>query len=124
MPSDSASTVRHWGFCGSAPISMHHCTALEGRSRRDEVPVGADGVQVEVREGGVALGVDGAGLSIHGQAQKRTPLGASSNDASTAERLQFTAGAGPCLDAARSGWPVFAVEPLCTSAGPHSTSYW
>jgi hypothetical protein len=48
MPSDSASTVRHWQFCGSA----HHLDAplhrrLEGLSRRDEVPVGADGVQVE-----------------------------------------------------------------------------
>jgi hypothetical protein len=64
------------------------------------------------------LAVDGAGLSIHGQAQKRTPLGASSNDAATAERLQFTAGAGPCLEAARSGWPVFAVETLLHERWP------
>jgi hypothetical protein len=64
------------------------------------------------------LGVDGAGLSIHGEAQKRTPLGASNNDAGTAERLQFTAGTGPCLDAARSGWPVFGVETLLRDRWP------
>jgi hypothetical protein len=64
------------------------------------------------------LGVDGAGLSIHGHAEKRTPLGASDNDAATAERLQFTAGTGPCLDAARSGWPVFAVETLLRQRWP------
>jgi hypothetical protein len=64
------------------------------------------------------LTVDGAGLSIHGRAQKRTPLGASNNDAATAERLQFTAGTGPCLDAARSGWPVFAVETVLQQRWP------
>ncbi len=64
------------------------------------------------------LGVPGAGLSIHGRADRRTPLGASSEDAATAERLQFTAGSGPCLDAARSGWPVFAVETLLDQRWP------
>src|SRR5947199_403025 len=39
-----------------------------------------------------------------------TPLGASDEAAGTAERLQFTAGAGPCMFAAESGWPVFGPE--------------
>ena len=37
-------------------------------------------------------------------------LAASSEVAATAERLQFTAGSGPCLLAAESGLPVFATE--------------
>ncbi len=56
------------------------------------------------------LGVDGVGLSIHDAAGHRTPLGASDEAATTAERLQFTSGAGPCMDSARSGWPTFAPE--------------
>jgi hypothetical protein len=64
------------------------------------------------------LGVDGAGLSVHGHADRRTPLGASDDDAAKAERLQFTAGTGPCLDVARNGWPVFAVEPLLRERWP------
>jgi hypothetical protein len=56
------------------------------------------------------LGVDGVGLSIHGEPGRRTPLAASSEVAATAERLQFTAGSGPCLLAAESGFPVFASE--------------
>jgi hypothetical protein len=64
------------------------------------------------------LGVDGVGLSIHGHGHKRTPLGASGDDAAAAERLQFTVGSGPCLDAARSGWPVFAVEALLQQRWP------
>jgi hypothetical protein len=42
------------------------------------------------------LQVDGAGLSLVDTAQQRMPLGASSEEAATAERLQFTVGAGPC----------------------------
>jgi hypothetical protein len=57
-----------------------------------------------------SLGVDGAGLSLHDTAGRSTPLGASDEDATTAERLQFTAGAGPCIFAAESGWPVFGPE--------------
>jgi hypothetical protein len=58
----------------------------------------------------VSLGVDGVGLSMHDAAGHSTPLGASDEAATTAERLQFTVGAGPCLLAAHSGWPVFAPE--------------
>src|SRR3712207_9447995 len=38
--------------------------------------------------------------------------------AATAERLQFTVGSGPCLFAAQSGWPVFAVDPVLSRRWP------
>ncbi len=56
------------------------------------------------------LRVDGAGLSLHDSAQRQMPLGGSSESAETAERLQFTVGAGPCMAAHASRQPVFAVE--------------
>jgi hypothetical protein len=56
------------------------------------------------------LEVDGAGLSVLGNAASRSPLGASSPEAARAERLQFTVGTGPCLLAHDSGQPVFVVE--------------
>jgi hypothetical protein len=68
------------------------------------------------------LAVDAAGFSVL-DGDFRVPLGASDEIASLAERLQFTQGEGPCLDAARRGralvadaeelsrrWPVFAHE--------------
>jgi hypothetical protein len=57
-----------------------------------------------------ALAVDGVGLSLHDPAGNSTPLAASDEDATTAERLQFTAGAGPCMVAAQSGFPVVAPQ--------------
>ena len=54
------------------------------------------------------LGVDGAGLSVAPPGQQRAPLGASSATAALAERLQFTAGDGPCETAHRQQEPVFA----------------
>jgi hypothetical protein len=56
------------------------------------------------------LPVDGAGISLVDAAQQRVPLGASSEAASVAERLQFTVGEGPCMTAQNSRMPVFAVE--------------
>jgi hypothetical protein len=56
------------------------------------------------------LRVDGAGISLTDTSGRRVPLGASSEDASTAERLQFTTGEGPCTTAQQTGQPVFAVE--------------
>jgi hypothetical protein len=56
------------------------------------------------------LEVDGAGLSLVDAAQQRVLLGASSAIAETAERLQFTVGAGPCTAAQSTRQPVFAVE--------------
>jgi hypothetical protein len=55
------------------------------------------------------LGVDGAGISISAADGQRIPLGASSELASRAERLQFTAGEGPCATAQEAREPVFAV---------------
>ena len=54
------------------------------------------------------LGVDGAGISIFGDF--RVPLGASSAQAAEAERLQFTIGTGPCLQAVTDGHSVRATE--------------
>ncbi|MFQ1003825.1 GAF domain-containing protein [Modestobacter sp. SSW1-42] len=56
------------------------------------------------------LPVDGAGLCALGDPARRTPLGGSSPDAELAERLQFTVGSGPCLQAWDTGHPVFAVD--------------
>src|SRR4051794_25812896 len=56
------------------------------------------------------LPVDGAGLSLEGSAGRRIPLGASSEAAATAERLQFTVGAGPCVTAQDTREPVFAMN--------------
>ncbi|WP_369138999.1 GAF domain-containing protein [Modestobacter versicolor] len=56
------------------------------------------------------LDVDGAGLSVLAGPHGRAPLGASSPDAARVERLQFTAGVGPCRLAHASGQPVFVVE--------------
>ena len=54
------------------------------------------------------LGVDAAGLSVSAGEEGRAPLGASSPTADLAERLQFTAGDGPCETAHRDQEPVFA----------------
>jgi hypothetical protein len=54
------------------------------------------------------LGVDAAGLSVRNGGEDRVPLGASSGTADLAERLQFTAGDGPCESAQRHQEPVFA----------------
>jgi hypothetical protein len=56
------------------------------------------------------LGVDGAGISLLDAPQRRVPLGASHDLAEQAERLQFTAGEGPCMTAQDTRQPVFAVE--------------
>lgn len=55
------------------------------------------------------LPADGAGISLLDPAGERIPLGASSEHAGTAERLQFTVGDGPCAAAERARQPVFAV---------------
>ncbi|TFV53925.1 GAF domain-containing protein [Geodermatophilus sp. DF01-2] len=57
------------------------------------------------------LGVDDAGLSVGTGGEDRLPLGASSETAVLAERLQFTAGNGPCETAQRHREPVFAAFP-------------
>ena len=70
------------------------------------------------RAAAAALPVDGVGLSVHGEPGLRTPLAASSEVAATAERLQFTAGSGPCLLAATTGFPVFGSSTMLARRWP------
>jgi hypothetical protein len=56
------------------------------------------------------LPADGAGISLRIEPDRQSPLGASDRDSDLAERLQFTTGAGPCLQASRTRQPVFVVE--------------
>ncbi|MBW8767340.1 MAG: GAF domain-containing protein [Geodermatophilales bacterium] len=56
------------------------------------------------------LQVNGAGISVLDGGQQPFRLGASSDATALAERLQLTAGEGPCLTARRSRQPVFALE--------------
>ncbi|WP_232796977.1 GAF domain-containing protein [Blastococcus atacamensis] len=62
------------------------------------------------RAGAAVLGVDGVGLGLTGEHGHWWPLGASGHDAGVAERLQFTAGEGPCRTARAIGQPVLADE--------------
>jgi len=48
------------------------------------------------------LPVAGVGISMFGSGAMRIPVGASDHYAAIAERLQFTAAEGPCLD---GPWP-------------------
>lgn len=64
------------------------------------------------------LGVAGASLSISTDPDLRIPLGASGEAASIAESLQFTTGAGPCLDAYATGVPVWAPEAVLVRRWP------
>lgn len=70
------------------------------------------------RAAAAVLPVDGVGLSVHGTADLRTPLAASSDWAATAEALQFTAGQGPCILSAESRLPVFATGALLADRWP------
>jgi hypothetical protein len=54
--------------------------------------------------------VDGAGISLVDGAQQHVPLGASSEWAADAERLQFTVGEGPCMSSQNTRRPVLAGE--------------
>ena len=69
------------------------------------------------------LPIDGAGISVFSSRTFRAPIGASNAGVAAAERLQFTAGEGPCLSAHASGdavaaseadmemrWPIFHAE--------------
>jgi hypothetical protein len=98
-------------------VAIRFAAALDG-------DVGASGQEPDLlavrlaQAAAAALPVDGVGLSIHGEPGLRTPLAASSDVAGVAERLQFTAGRGPCLLAAESGLPVFATEELLARRWP------
>lgn len=62
------------------------------------------------RAAAAMLPVADAGLSLLDGGDQRVPLGSSSPEAASAERLQFTVGDGPCMTAQRLGEPVFAPE--------------
>ena len=64
------------------------------------------------------LPVAGVGISMFGSAGMRIPVGASNAAAVVAERLQFTAGEGPCLDAQATGRSMMATETLIAQRWP------
>ena len=66
----------------------------------------------------VLPGVAGAGISVLAEPGMRVPLGASDEDAATAEQLQFTVGEGPCLQAHTSALPVYAPAAVFTARWP------
>jgi hypothetical protein len=81
---------------------QHACLAADGPDAAPEL------MPVRLAKACVAvLPVAGAGISLLYD-DFRVPLGASDADASCAERLQFTTGQGPCLEAVRSGDTVLA----------------
>lgn len=89
------------------------CVSIATRFRAalDGVPEPADPELLPVRLARACartLGVEGVGLSVGSAGEARVPLGASTGTASLAERLQFTAGQGPCEAAQRYQEPVFA----------------
>jgi hypothetical protein len=64
------------------------------------------------------LPVAGVGISMFGSFGVRIPVGASDDDAAAAERLQFTAAEGPCLDAHTLARSVLATETLIAQRWP------
>ena len=60
----------------------------------------------------------GAGISMFGSDGMRIPVGASDDPAAAAERLQFTAAEGPCLDAQALARSVLATETLIEQRWP------
>ena len=73
------------------------------------------------RAAAAMLPVADASLSLMEGGDKRVPLGSSSQEAASAERLQFTVGDGPCMMAARLGEPVFAAEDELARRWPQFT---
>src|SRR6478735_7776115 len=66
----------------------------------------------------LVLPVAGAGISMFGSDGTRIPVGASDDAAAVAERLQFTAAEGPCLDAQALARSVLATESLIEQRWP------
>jgi len=57
-----------------------------------------------------AVAVDGGGMSLVSTTGMRQPLYGSDDTAQLMERLQFTVGEGPCVDASASGSPVLVPD--------------
>jgi hypothetical protein len=66
----------------------------------------------------LVLPVAGVGISMFGAHGMRIPVGASDDTAAVAERLQFTAAEGPCLDAHQLARSVLATESLIAQRWP------
>ena len=64
------------------------------------------------------LPVAAAGISMFSRGDHRVPLGASDDTAAFAERLQFTVGEGPCLNAHNQGRPILATEAVIAERWP------
>jgi hypothetical protein len=99
---------RFWAECGASRYVDNLAGEPTGAGPTGDV--GVDGELLPTRLAAAcacALGAGGAGLSIL-DGDFRVPIGASDDTASYAERLQFTQGQGPCLDAARDGQIVVA----------------
>ena len=64
------------------------------------------------------LPVAGVGISMFGTDEIRIPIGASDDDAAVAERLQFTAAEGPCLDSHALARSVLATESFIAQRWP------
>lgn len=62
------------------------------------------------RSGFDDAGVDGGGLSVVTKTGERETLYVSDPVAAEVERLQFTLGEGPCVDATNSGTPVMVAD--------------
>ena len=82
-------------------------------------PVGAELLPSRLAVAAAAvLEVDAASLSLLSM-DLRVPLGASGPAATVAERLQFTLGEGPCLEAQHGGLPVRSDDAQLASTWPH-----
>lgn len=57
-----------------------------------------------------AVGVDGGGMSLASGTGSGEPMFGSDDTARAMERLQFTLGEGPCVDASVSGSPVLVAD--------------
>ena len=86
--------------------------AAEGLARPELLPVRLARACARV------LPVGGVGISMFGSDGLRIPIGASDDDAAVAERLQFTAAEGPCLDAHALARSVLATETLIAQRWP------
>lgn len=71
-----------------------------------------------MRATAAVLPVVAAGISAFGKFRHRVPLGASDDAAALAERLQFTVGDGPCLEAHASGQAVLATAEMMARCWP------
>jgi ANTAR domain len=64
-----------------------------------------------------AAAVDGGGMSLVSATGMRQPIYGSDDTAQVMERLQFTIGEGPCVDASASGSPVLVPDLDDTGSG-------